>query len=128
VGAEGIVRAARERLRLARRTTLNGVSRNRLTLEVVIDRALAGDAAMVATMADVGRTLGVAAAATLCVTDSTAVLLCGPTLRAGDLIAKPFTDMLHQRCPFAAPVVRIGRLGRRAGTLGAAALVLTDFV
>ncbi|HEY6739383.1 MAG TPA: ROK family protein, partial [Actinopolymorphaceae bacterium] len=99
-----------------------------LTVDDVIDAALGGDPAMREVLADVGRVLARAIASTLCVTDSRLVLLCGPTLRAGDLLVDPLREALAGIAPFEPPEIRLGRLGTHAGPVGAAALVLTDLV
>lgn len=128
VGASGIVAAAVERLRHAGRRTLRGVPLRLLDVEQVIDAALAGDPLMGEVLARVGHVLGTTVAATLCVTDSDLVVLCGPTMRAGDLILGPFNAALRARAPSTPPLVRLGDLGGHSGPLGAAALVLADFI
>lgn len=132
VGAEGIVGSAAQQLRNAGRTTV-GVGQTEVPLERVdvdhvIDAAIAGDRLMAAVLAEVGHVLAAVVAATLCVTDSELVLLCGPTMRAGGLIVEPLRESLQSRFPFALPRIRMGQLGTHAGPLGAAALVLTDHV
>ena len=125
VGAAAIARAAADR----RRAGLSGADAStRMDADAVIDLALAGDADMVDVLADVGRQLGAVVATALCVVDSDLVLLCGPTMRAGELVAGPLRDEVRSRFPFAAPDIRLGQLGRRAGPLGAAALVLTGLI
>ena len=126
VGRSALVANAQEALRRARRRTLDGVWLSQIDADLVIDQALAGDQEMVAVLAGIGRRLGAAVAATLCVTDSQLVLLCGSTLRAGLLIVDPMTSELRERWPFTLPEIRLGRLGNRAAVLGAAALVLTE--
>jgi len=132
VGSEGIVRAATDRLRRARRTTLRvgktAVPIAQITALHVIDAAIAGDTLMAEVLAEVGRVLAAAVAATLCATDSDLVLLCGQTMRAGRLVTDPFREALWDRVPFTLPQIKTGQLGRYAGPLGAAALVLTDHV
>jgi predicted NBD/HSP70 family sugar kinase len=128
VSRSGIVTTAQEKLRRARRRTLAGIRLSEIDAELVIDQALAGEPVMVEVLADVGRRLGAVVAASLCVTDSQLVLLCGSTTRAGALIIDPLMRELRHRWPFNLPEVRLGRLGRRAAVLGAAALVLTDKV
>lgn len=94
----------------------------------VIDAALQGDPPMRAVLADVGHVVGAVIATTLCVTDSELVLLCGATMRAGELVAGPAREALRARCPVDPPEIRVGELGAYAGPLGAAALVLNDHV
>jgi predicted NBD/HSP70 family sugar kinase len=129
VSVMGIARTAAERTRAADTPADTAeVAGATLDAEQVIDRALAGDATMAEVLADVGRCLGAVVAATLCVTDSGLVLLCGPTMRAGDLVAEPLRETARDLFPFPLPDIRLGRLGVRAGPLGAAALVLRDLV
>jgi len=128
VGSAAITRAAVTRLRESRRRRVGGVPLSGVDVEVVIDQALAGDLLMADVLAEVGRALGAVVAATLCVTDSPLVVLCGSTMRAGELIVGPLRDVTDRRLPFAPPRIRLGRLGARGGALGAAALVLTDMV
>lgn len=127
-GAGPIVRTATERLRAARRRKLAGLWLADVGIDQVIDEALAGDEMMAEVIHDAGRVLGAVAAATLCVTDSRLVLLCGSITRAGSLLVEPLIDELRDRWPFDLPEVRLGRLGASAVALGAAALVLTDKV
>jgi predicted NBD/HSP70 family sugar kinase len=128
VGTSGITRAAVARLRKSRRRRLGGVPLSDVDVDVVIDQALAGDLLMAEVLAEAGRGLGAVVAATLCVTDSPLVVLCGSTMRAGELLVGPVRDVTNRRLPFAPPMIRLGRLGARGGALGAAALVLTDMV
>ncbi|WP_433168888.1 ROK family transcriptional regulator [Kribbella sp. CA-247076] len=128
VGAAGIARAAVARLRESRRRRLGGVPLSAVDADVVIDEALAGDLTMADVLAGTGRSLGAVVAATLCVTDSPLVVLCGSTMRAGELVVGPLREVTDRRLPFAPPVIRLGRLGARGGALGAAALVLTDML
>ncbi|MFI6826211.1 ROK family protein [Kribbella sp. NPDC050241] len=128
VGSSAIIRAAVARLRESRRRRLGGVPLSRVDADVVIDEALSGDLQMAEVLADVGRGLGAVVAATLCVTDSPLVVLCGSTMRAGDFIVGPLQEVTDRRLPFAPPTIRLGRLGARGGALGAAALVLTGMV
>jgi predicted NBD/HSP70 family sugar kinase len=128
VGSSGIARAAGARLRASRRRRLGGVPLSRLDVGIVIDQAQSGDPMMSEVLGDIGRLLGGVLAATLCVTDSQLVVLCGSTMRAGDLIVGPLRDAISDRLPFSPPQIRLGRLGTRGGALGAAALVLTDMV
>ncbi|MFG1623576.1 ROK family transcriptional regulator [Kribbella sp. NPDC049227] len=128
VGSSAVIRAAVARLRESRRRRLGGVPLSRVDVDVVIDEALSGDPQMAEVLAEVGRGLGAVVAATLCVTDSPLVVLCGSTMRAGDFIVGPLQEVTDRRLPFAPPTIRLGRLGARGGALGAAALVLTDMV
>lgn len=126
VSAEAITGSALKRLRAAGREELAGVRLEDLDLDAVVDHAMSGDREMAEVMAEVGRCLGAVTAATLCVTDSQLVLLCGSVMRAGALIVDPLVKELTSRWPFEMPEVKVGRLGQRAVVLGAAALVLTD--
>lgn len=128
VGSSAIISAAVTRLRESKRRRLGGVPLSGVDADVVIDEALSGDVQMAEVLADVGRGLGAVVAATLCVTDSPLVILCGSTMRAGDFIVGPLQEVTNRRLPFAPPAIRLGRLGARGGALGAAALVLTDMV
>jgi predicted NBD/HSP70 family sugar kinase len=128
VGESGIVAAAVARLRHAGRRTLGEVPLHLLNAGHVIDAALDGDALMADVLAHAGRVLGAAVAAALCVTDSDLVVLCGPSTRAGPLLLEPFQAILRARSPSTPPPVRLGDLGGHSGPLGAAALVLADFI
>lgn len=128
VGSSAIISAAVTRLRESKRRRLGGVPLSGVDADVVIDEALSGDVLMAEVLADVGRGLGAVVAATLCVTDSPLVILCGSTMRAGDFVVGPLQEVTNRRLPFAPPAIRLGRLGARGGALGAAALVLTDMV
>jgi N-acetylglucosamine repressor len=128
VGSSAIARAAVARLRESKRRRLGGVPLSQLDADLVIDQALSGELLMADVLAEVGRGLGAVVAATLCVTDSPLVVLCGSTMRAGDLVVGPLRDVTDRRLPFAPPTIRLGRLGARGGALGAAALVLADMV
>ena len=128
VGSSAITRAAVARLRESRRRRLGGVPLSSIDVDVVIDQALSGDLLMADVLADAGRGLGAVVAAILCVTDSPLVVLCGSTMRAGELVVGPLREVTNRRLPFAPPMIRLGRLGARGGALGAAALVLTNMV
>lgn len=128
VSVSAITRTAAGRLQQAGRRSLRGVRTNRIDADLVIDAALAGDDLMADVLAGVGRQLGAVVAATLCVTDAGLVLLCGSTMRAGRLVTDPLWETARRLYPFPLPELRLGRLGPRAGPLGAAALVLRDLV
>jgi predicted NBD/HSP70 family sugar kinase len=128
VDAGAITREARSRLEARGRRSLGGVPLARIGLAEVIDQALTGEPVVAEVLADVGRCLGAVVSAALCISDSQLVLLCGSTMRAGRLIVDPLVEVAAERSPFALPEFRLGRLGVRGGSLGAAALVLTEMV
>jgi predicted NBD/HSP70 family sugar kinase len=128
VDAVAITRETRRRLQARGRRSLGGLPLARIGLAEVIDQALAGEPVAAEVLADVGRCLGAVVSAALCISDSQVVLLCGSTMRAGRLIVDPLVEVAAERSPFAIPEVRLGRLGVRGGSLGAAALVLNELV
>ncbi len=117
-----IARAAQNALERGVETSLRRVA-GRLTAADVVQAGLAGDAYAAATLAEAGRSLGVALAMVVTMFDPEMVVVGGGLSAAGDVLLKPAEREMRARLlPLLAESVSLRRtdLGAQAAVVGAA--------
>jgi glucokinase len=128
---QAVVRAARAAVGAKADTTLTTATEgdpSRVTGGMVTRAAQDGDAVSIAILAEVGRWLGVGIGGLVNILDPEIVVMAGGVAEAGDLVLEPARTAYRDTVEGAemrpdVPIV-MAALGRNAGVVGAAALVL----
>jgi predicted NBD/HSP70 family sugar kinase len=114
---------------IARRAEIQGPPKR--AMDLIVQRAAAGDAGALRLLHDAGESLGLAMAQVTEILDPGAIIVNGIAAEAGEAFLAPLGDALA-RNTFAARGrqvdVRTATFGRQAGMMGAAALALETFV
>lgn len=129
VGQAAIARRAGRSLKLSGGVALRGRQPEEVTAEDVIEAGLEGDERAQGLLRETGEYLGLGIANAVNMFDPELVVLGGSTMRVGDLVLGPATDVARRRAmPGMAERVRIvaGELGQDAGAVGAASLLLRE--
>ena len=128
-GRAAIAARARRALKLAGSKGLAGRDLDEVKVDHVIEAAREGDELAVEILRETGEYMGMGISNMVNFLDPELVVLGGSTMKAGDLILQPTSEVVRRRAlPGMADRVKIvaGELGQNASAVGAAALVLRD--
>jgi glucokinase-like ROK family protein len=124
VGSRALIQRAAALIREYPESTLAG---EELTVEAIVDTALAGDPVARRVVHEAAESLGIAVAGIVSMLNPAMVIVGGGLSRTGDLLLDPLRDVIGRRSlitSVAGTQIRAGDLGERATALGAATLVL----
>jgi len=124
VGSRAVVRRAAALIRENQESTLAG---EELTVDAIVDTALAGDPVAHQVVHEAAEHLGIAVAGIVSMLNPAMVIVGGGLARVGDLLLEPLRDVIGRRSAItsvAGTEIRAGDLGERTTALGAATLVL----
>jgi N-acetylglucosamine repressor len=130
-GEEAIVRRARELTRRVETSERSGTvlsgDPHLITADRVIDAAIGGDELALGVIRDAGIAIGVALANVVNLLNPDEIIIGGPTSRVGMPLLEPIQQEIRRRAlhtPASHVTVRLSTLGRWAGAIGGAILVL----
>jgi predicted NBD/HSP70 family sugar kinase len=122
-GSSGIVRRTRQRLEAGQSSTLAQADLTRLTVEMVLTAAQAGDALARAVIEETVNYLSIAVANAAAIIDPNRIIIGGDLTEFGDLFVEPIRSRIQGLIPVA-PEIRLSDLGLDAAVLGAVATAL----
>jgi predicted NBD/HSP70 family sugar kinase len=122
-GSTGIVRRARQRLEAGQPSQLAQADLTRLTVEMVLTAARAGDPLAAAVVQETVDYLSIAVANIAAIVDPDRIIIGGDLAEFGDLFVEPIRACIAGLIPVA-PEIKLSELGLDAPVLGAVATAL----